>query len=68
MEVLKSQSSTAGRPVCYQCGSDFLRISHFRGDDVMELLRFHWPVRCRSCSERQFISMFNLPLLRRPHI
>jgi hypothetical protein len=46
--------------VCYQCGSGNLRMSHFRGDDAMELLRLNWPVRCRSCSERQFVSIFKL--------
>jgi hypothetical protein len=62
---LKAQSSTAGRPVCYQCGSSQLRASHFRSDDLTELLLLHWPVRCRSCSERQFVSIFSVPLLRR---
>jgi DNA-directed RNA polymerase subunit RPC12/RpoP len=65
MEALKAQASTAGRPICYQCGSEFLRRSHFRSDDLTELLRLHWPVRCRSCSERQFVSVFRIMSLRR---
>jgi len=66
MEALKAQTSTTDRrPVCYQCGSQFLRRSHLRGDDAMEILQLHWPVRCRSCSERQFVSVFALPFLRR---
>jgi DNA-directed RNA polymerase subunit RPC12/RpoP len=64
MEALKTEQSSSG-PVCYQCGSQYLRRSHFRGDDMMELLRLHWPVRCRSCSERQFVSIFKLMTL--PH-
>jgi DNA-directed RNA polymerase subunit RPC12/RpoP len=65
IEPLKAQSSTAGRPVCYQCGSTSLRASHFRGDDLTELLMLHWPVRCRSCSERQFVSIFSVLTLPR---
>jgi hypothetical protein len=65
MAALKAQPTKAGRPVCYQCGSSRLRPSHFRSDDLTELLMMRWPVRCRACSERQFVSLFSVPLLRR---
>jgi hypothetical protein len=31
----------------------------------MELLQLNWPVRCRSCMERQFVSIFYLSQLSR---
>jgi hypothetical protein len=65
MAALTAKPTKAGRPVCYQCGSSRLRASHFRSDDLTELLLMRWPVRCRSCSERQFVSIFSLILLGR---
>jgi hypothetical protein len=52
-------------PHCHQCGSTGLRRSHFRPDDVFEIVQLNWPVRCRSCMERQFVSIFYLGQLSR---
>jgi hypothetical protein len=44
-------------PYCRACGSENLRLSRFRVDDVAPLLRFHYPVRCRNCNHRSFFAL-----------
>jgi hypothetical protein len=67
VEAVKEQSrpAKAGKfPVCCQCSSNHLRRSKLRSTDLNELFRLHIPVRCRSCHERQFISIFGFAHLR----
>jgi len=37
---------------CVHCGSTSFRTSRFRLADVPRLLLFQYPVRCRTCRER----------------
>jgi hypothetical protein len=43
---------------CYHCGSSYLRLSRLRAFDVRQLLQLQVPVRCRSCMERRYVSLF----------
>ena len=43
---------------CLNCGLYPVRNSHFRLPDVVHLLRFHLPIRCRICKERYYVSIF----------
>jgi hypothetical protein len=60
----RPQTETGKFPTCCQCSSNHLRRSKVRSTDTEELLRLHFPVRCRSCHERQFISIFSILHLR----
>jgi hypothetical protein len=60
----RAETKTSKFPVCCQCSSNHLRRSKFRPADANELFRLHFPVRCRSCHERQFISIFSILRLR----
>jgi hypothetical protein len=37
---------------CHECGSTNVRIAHFRFGDLIRLLAFRYPVRCRTCKAR----------------
>lgn len=39
---------------CHECGSRDVRASHFRLGDMLYLLGFHYPVRCRECKNRWY--------------
>lgn len=39
---------------CPHCGSSSFRTSRFRTSDLARLLLFQFPVRCRSCRERNY--------------
>ena len=43
---------------CTWCGSASLRNSRLRPADLPRLLLLQYPVRCRSCEERYFASVF----------
>lgn len=43
---------------CKSCGQSEFRASRFRMKDVFRLLALHYPVRCRVCKRRQYISIF----------
>ncbi len=52
-------------PICKFCTSKSLRVSKFRMGDMSHLLLFQFPVRCRSCRQRTYLS-FHVAL-RLPH-
>lgn len=50
---------------CRICGSDNLRPSHFRIMDVVHLLFLRYPVRCRLCRHRGYVSISRISEVRR---
>ena len=42
---------------CQYCGSTKLRTSRFRVGDVVRLLLFQYPLRCRACRERDYAGL-----------
>jgi hypothetical protein len=42
---------------CYHCGSTSFRTSKFRAWDLSRLFQFQYPVRCRTCHERDYVSL-----------
>jgi hypothetical protein len=49
---------------CQWCGSSEIRSSRLRLADLPRLSVLRYPVRCRSCEERYFISVFAALKLR----
>jgi|HubBroStandDraft_1064217.scaffolds.fasta_scaffold12669_2 hypothetical protein len=43
---------------CRWCGSPSIRISRLRFSDVLRLVVLLYPVRCRACEQRYFVSAF----------
>jgi hypothetical protein len=41
---------------CIICGSTTFRLSRLRVSDLPRMAIFQYPVRCRNCSKRAFIS------------
>lgn len=54
-----------GSVYCNHCGSSDFRPSRFRKLDLLHLLIFRFPVRCRDCSERLFVNARQFALIRR---
>jgi len=55
--------------LCSHCSSPDLRRSSFHKEDLVRLLVFQLPVRCRECHERMFTNLLvalNLPRSRGP--
>jgi hypothetical protein len=54
---------------CRNCGLSSFRISHFRfrAPDLSQLFLLRFPVRCRICHERTFVSLPQYLKLRREH-
>ena len=53
---------------CHDCGSKNLRTSLLRFRDVLHLLEFQYPVRCRICKKRWYAPLFlTLHLPRSTH-
>jgi hypothetical protein len=50
---------------CPVCGSSNLRPSHFQTKDLAYLLVLRYPVRCRSCRKRFYVSIFIIGKIRR---
>jgi len=50
---------------CRSCGSQEFRISHLRSTDLHWLLLMQWPVRCRVCGARIFVTWFSAWQIRR---
>ncbi len=50
---------------CPACGSRNLRPSQLQSEDLVYLLTLRYPVRCRYCRERFFVSIFNIRKVRR---
>lgn len=42
---------------CHYCGSTKLRVSRLRGGDIVRLLLFQYPIRCRACRERDYAGL-----------
>ena len=43
---------------CAQCGSSQFRTSRFRREDLFRLLWLRYPIRCRSCQQRDYAGVF----------
>jgi hypothetical protein len=50
---------------CHACGSRNLRPSRLQLKDLVYLLIFRYPVRCRYCRKRFFVSVFSIGTIRR---
>jgi len=50
---------------CYECGSSQIRTSKFRASDISRLMVLRFPVRCRSCGERDFASLLQVSKIRK---
>jgi hypothetical protein len=50
---------------CSGCGSSDFRLSHFRGEDVFQLVCFQYPVRCRTCRQRDYAFFWQALKIRR---
>lgn len=42
---------------CFHCHSDQLRLSRLQFFDVPRLLKLQFPVRCRSCRDRSYVTL-----------
>lgn len=51
--------------VCARCGSGEVRTSRPRSSDLLPVIFFLRPVRCRSCLQRYFVSIFAAKKLER---
>ncbi len=43
---------------CLWCESSKMRTSRLRMDDLLHLLQLQYPVRCRTCGQRDYASIF----------
>jgi hypothetical protein len=50
---------------CRLCGSKKFRVSRLRLPDLFKLLSLRYPVRCRTCYRRVFVSFFAARAIRR---
>jgi len=50
---------------CNLCGSQDIRLSHFRPSDVVQLFSLRYPVRCRNCGERNHYSVWDALRIRK---
>jgi hypothetical protein len=50
--------------VCKECGSTSFRLSRLLTTDVLRMLRFQYPVRCRGCSTRIFVNSLQALAIR----
>jgi len=50
---------------CKLCGSSRIRVSRLRVPDLSELIFLQYPVRCRNCFKREFVSLFTALRIRR---
>jgi hypothetical protein len=50
---------------CKLCGSTKFRISRLRVPDLSELVLLQYPVRCRVCYKREYVSFLTAFLIRR---
>ena len=58
----------SGKLTCRYCGGHSLRRSRLRRIDYPLLLLGLWPVRCRSCSTRQYMSFLQASRLDSSHV
>jgi DNA-directed RNA polymerase subunit RPC12/RpoP len=42
---------------CVECGSSKLRLSRYRWSDLARLAQLLYPVRCRDCRHRTFVTV-----------
>lgn len=52
---------------CPYCGSSRFRLSHLRLKDTARLVFFRYPVRCRLCRERSYVSLSKAMSIRHLH-
>jgi hypothetical protein len=50
---------------CKLCGSTKFRVSRLRIPDLSELIFLQYPVRCRICYKREFVSLVTALRIRR---
>jgi hypothetical protein len=50
---------------CKLCGSTKFHVSRLRVPDLSELIFLQYPVRCRVCYKREFVSIFTAFRIRR---
>lgn len=50
---------------CKLCGSTKFRVSRLRVPDISQLIFFRYPIRCRTCYKREFVSYFTALRVRR---
>jgi hypothetical protein len=50
---------------CHTCGSRNLRPSRLQLKDLLHFFALRYPVRCRHCRKRFYVSIFSLRKLRR---
>jgi len=50
---------------CKLCGSTKFRVSRLRLPDVSHLIFFQYPIRCRVCYKREFVSLLKALSVRR---
>ena len=51
--------------ICDRCGTTNFRTSRLRLEDIMRLLAFGYPVRCRTCYTRLYVSLMLALRMRR---
>ncbi len=44
---------------CSLCESNRMHTSRLRGADIPRIFILQYPVRCRSCMERRYVSLFD---------
>jgi len=50
---------------CKLCGSTKFRVSRLRVPDLSQVIFFRYPLRCRTCYKRVFVSFFAALKIRR---
>jgi hypothetical protein len=50
---------------CKLCGSTKFRVSRLRLPDLSHLIVLHYPIRCRVCYKREFVSLLKALKIRR---
>lgn len=51
--------------LCGYCGANSFRISRMRPADLPKLLLMLFPVRCRRCNKRTFITVFQAVIVQK---
>jgi len=54
--------------ICWYCGKDHFRRSHFQLKDILWLLVLRSPVRCSFCHKREYTTIFRAQAIRRAQL
>jgi hypothetical protein len=54
--------------ICWYCGKDRFRRSHFQLKDILWLLVLRYPVRCSFCHKRAYTNIFRAQAIRRAQL